>query len=227
MKQKSISVIIPIKNINNHFSQIQKAIYQATNPIEIIYVIDKKLQVDIKHTKEFEILIREHNHGRGHMLKKGMEFAHGEIIVFLHADTLLPPKWDQTIIDQMNKPKVIGGAFKLSFINQNSYLTIGIKIIDLLFQYIGVLSGDRAIFVRTKPLRNNLHILDVPIYEDAELSHWMKHNGDVVILNDAIKTSSDAFYNRGMLRQTWRIIICSLWYAVGRDLTKIHYYYYH
>ena len=127
----------------------------------------------------------------------------------------------------MSNKKVIGGAFSLSFIRQNTYLSLGIIVINLLFNLTGVLSGDRAMFVRTMPFKKNLQILDTPIYEDAELSYWMKENGKVIILKDTIKTSSDAFYSRGMIQQTWRIIICSIWYFIGRDITKIYRYYYH
>lgn len=227
MTPESISVILPIHKIPENFSQIRNAIFTATYPIEIIYVIDKKLKNEIKQENVYEKILFETNRGRGFMIKKGVQYAQNNIIVILHADTLLPPKWDEIIIHTMNNKHVIGGAFSLSFINQNTYLSLGIIIINVLFHITGVLSGDRAMFVRTMPLKENLQLLDTPIYEDAELSYWMKENGKVIILKDMIKTSSDAFYSRGMIQQTWRIIICSIWYFIGRDITKIYRYYYH
>jgi hypothetical protein len=227
MTPESISVILPIHKIPRNFDQVRKTIFSVTTPIEIIYVIDKKLNDEIKQENTYEKFLFETNRGRGYMIKKGVHHAQNDITVILHADTLLPPKWDETIIHTMSKKHVIGGAFSLSFINQNTYLSMGILIINLLFNITGVLSGDRAMFVHTKPLKQNLHLLETPIYEDAELSYWMKENGKVIILKDTIKTSSDAFYSRGMIHQTWRILICSLWYFIGRDITKIYRYYYH
>lgn len=161
------------------------------------------------------------------MLSEGLRIAQGDVVVFLHADTLLPLNWDELIIDVMQDREIIGGAFSLSFDNPSFYLKIGNQLINGLSQITGVLSGDRALFVRRHHLEKDDEVLQVPIFEDAELSYWMHRQGKVVVLPDIVITSARAFQQHGMIRHTWRIVLSSFRYKVGDDLESIFYYYYH
>jgi hypothetical protein len=126
----------------------------------------------------------------------------------------------------MQDPLIIGGAFNLSFDKPNLYLKFVEKFVTYLYHKTGILSGDRAIFIRTVPIQQNIHILNIPIFEDAELSRWMKNLGKVVLLKESVITSADAFRSHGMIRQTLRILMCSFRYEIGDDLDKIFNYYY-
>ena len=158
------------------------------------------------------------------MLKEGAQRAQGEIIVFLHADTQLPQRWDDLIMKTMKNPAIIGGAFSLSFDQPNLYLKIVIKVVTWLHNKTGILSGDRAMFVHASQIKNDLHVFNTPIFEDAELSRWMQNQGNVVLLEESVVTSADAFRQHGMIRHTLKIIFSSLWYKIGGDLERIFHY---
>ena len=89
-----------------------------------------------------------------------------------------------------------------------------------------LLTGDRAQFVRSSLIKDNISILEIPIMEDLELSFLMKKNGDSIILNGTVITSAEAFKRNGILRQTIRILICYFWYRIGGNLQDIYNYYY-
>ena len=160
------------------------------------------------------------------MLQNGVSIAQGKIIIFLHVDTILPPKWDEMIIESMQNPAIIGGAFNLSFDQPNLYLMLVEKFVTCLYHKTGIFSGDRAMFVRTAPIQQDIHVLNTPIFEDAELSRWMKKQGKIVLLKESVITGANAFRHQGMIRHTLRILMCSLRYEVGDDLDKIFRYYY-
>ncbi len=221
-----ISVIVPIHKMDSKFLNVRKQLHATTPPIEIIYVVDKELSFEINNIKSNEQIIKTQNRGRGFMLQEGIHHAKGEIIMFLHADTLLPPGWDKIIRREMQNKNIIGGGFSLTFDVNNLYLKILVKIVTVMYRKTKILSGDRAIFIRLKPLKNNLSILELPIMEDIELSRWMKKQGDVILLKETVITSADAFIHHGYLRQTWRIIKSSLWYKLGGKPQKIYNYYY-
>ena len=86
--------------------------------------------------------------------------------------------------------------------------------------------GDRAIFIRSHILKDRTQFMNVPLMEDVKLSGFMKKQGNVVMLKEKAITSADTFIKYGLLRNTFRIIKCRLWYALGGDPEKIYSYYY-
>ena len=221
-----ISVIVPIHKTSIFFDDIRKTINQASTEIEPIYVIDEKLKDLIKKPYKNEKIIFIKNVSRGLNFAEGLKKANGEIVVFLHSDTLLPSGWDLNIRNVMRDKKVIGGGFSLQFDKEHFFLKILILFSNLLFHFSRELWGDRAIFVRSKQLKNNISVLSAPIMEDVRLSNWMKKNGNVVLLKSKVTTSSETFIKYGLIRNTIRIIKARIWYLVGYDLQKIFDYYY-
>lgn len=225
-KVSLISVIVPIHKTSIFFNDIRKTINQASTEIEAIYVVDEKLKDLIKKPYKNEKIIVIKNVSRGLTLVEGLKKATGEIVVFLHSDTLLPSGWDLIIRNVMEDKRVIGGGFSLQFDKEHFFLKILILFSNLRFHFSRELWGDRAIFVRSKQLKNNISVLSAPIMEDVRLSNWMKKNGNVVLLKSKVTTSSETFFRYGLIRNTIRIIKARIWYLVGYDLQKIFDYYY-
>ena len=225
-KLSLISVIVPIHKKHKKIVEVRKSILQSNSPIEVFYIIDKNLSIIFKKIENFERIIKINNKGRGYMLAEGLRYSIGDIIVFLHSDTILPNGWDISIRGSFEDKGVIGGCFKLKFDIENTFLDLAIKFLTMNANRLKILTGDRAQFVRSSLIKNNISILEIPIMEDLELSFLMKKNGDVIILNDAVITSAGAFVKNGVFRQSLRILICYFWYRVGGNLQDIYNYYY-
>jgi glycosyltransferase involved in cell wall biosynthesis len=221
-----ISVIVPIHKKDKKIADVRKSILQSNSPIEVFYIIDKNLSTIFKKIGNFEKIIKVKNKGRGYMLAEGVRCSNGEITVFLHSDTTLPNGWDKSIRRSFEDKKVIGGCFKLKFDIESIYLDMAIKLLILNANRLKILTGDRAQFVRSSLIKNNITILEIPIMEDLELAFLMKKNGDVIILNDTVITSAFAFIKNGVFRHSIRILICYFWYRVGGNLQDIYNYYY-
>lgn len=221
-----ISVIVPIHKKPEKIKEVRKSILQSKTSIEVIYVIDKNISSIFPKQESFEKIIKIENRGRGYMLVEGVQHSKGDIIVFLHSDTLLPDGWDISIRGCMEEKKVIGGGFTLKFDDYSIYLDLALKLLIINTKRFKLLTGDRAQFVRSSLVKNNISKLKIPIMEDLELSYLMKKNGKVIILNENVITSADAFIKNGILRQTIRILICYFRYKVGGNLQKIYNYYY-
>src|SRR5881409_4043540 len=50
--------------------------------------------------------------GRGHQMNAGADIARGDWIVFLHADTLLPPRWRDAVAAADRDRRVACGCFR-------------------------------------------------------------------------------------------------------------------
>ena len=221
-----ISVIVPIHVFPEKIKDVRNSILKATTPIEIIYVVDKNVSDFIENIKRYERIIKKENKGRGFMLAEGVRNSEGEIILFLHSDTILPLGWDKKIRNLLEDKTVIGGGFLLKFDVESTYMNFFQKIFTFRSKKSKIMSGDRAIFVRSYLIKNNLSIIEIPIMEDIELSYLMKKNGKIVILDDYVITSADAFIKNGALRQTIKAVKCFLWYRLGGNIFDIFNSYY-
>ncbi len=226
-RQPHISVVVPLHASVDPVQRIRGMTDDVSSPTETIYVVARALRGAMAEPREEETVIWVENQGRGYNFQEGAKHARGDVIVFLHADTELPSGWDTAIQDALRDSEVVGGAFSLRFDLDSPFLRLVVLASDLLIRLMGRYSGDRAMFIRASLIQDHLDVLEVPIMEDTELSIFMQEHGKTVLLPEEVVTSADAFIRHGFIRNSLRIIVCSLWYAVGGDLRDIFDYYYH
>jgi hypothetical protein len=224
--QQIISVVIPILHITPELSRVRNAIQTATTPIEVLLIVDPAEQETIPlFPNEKKVTIS--GRGRGIALAEGIRQSIGDIIIFVHADTILPIGWDLAIRNALTDTQVIGGGFSLTFDIENNYLHFLTLRQQLRIYLFHELWGDQAIFVRSHFVKQQISkIAILPIMEDVQLSKLMSKNGKVIRLKEAVVTSAATFREHGLLRNTYRIIKVRLWYELGGDPKKIYDYYY-
>ena len=66
--------------------------------------------------------------GRAYVLNEAAQFAKGDVILFLDADTLVPPGYDESIKSALTNPNVVGGAFEFSLEGPQ----FGLRIVELI-----------------------------------------------------------------------------------------------
>jgi hypothetical protein len=223
---RMISVVVPIHVMFPEVSQVRTAIQSATTPLEVLLVVNETLEHNISPITHNEKIILTNKIGRGNVLAQGARNASGDIIIFVHADTILPKNWDCAVIQALANEKVIGGGFSLVMDEASAYLKFLIALSDFLFHFTHELWGDRALFVRSSFVKQHVADLEIPMNEDIRLTAMMKKNGRVVLLKETVITSAATFRKYGLFHNTVRILLVRLWYGVGRDPQKIYEYYY-
>jgi glycosyltransferase involved in cell wall biosynthesis len=222
-----LSVIVPIHKHHSQLELIRDTVRTTTIPTELVIVVNNpKLENDIQARYAHERVVRCRCIGRGYAFLTGIQYAQGEVILLLHADTTLPRDWSTAILTALENQKCVGGGFSLSFDNSTLFLKLLVMLSNIRFSLTGVMFGDRAIFSRADILKKCLTSLNVPIFEDVQLSQCLRKRGTTVLLKTHVVTSAEAFHMRGMWNHLRRILKCQLWYALGGDLEKIYRYYY-
>ena len=221
-----LSVVVPIHTMYPVLDQVRAAIQRATTPYEVFLVTQETLAKNLGPVLPHEKIIITSKKGRGLVLAEGARQASGDIIVFLHADTILPDKWDSAIIESVSDQRVIGGGFSLAMDEASAYLKLLIALSKILFYFFHELWGDRALFVRSSFMKQHLLEFEIPMMEDVRLTMMMKKQGKVVLLKEMVITSAATFRKYGLLHNSMRILLVRLWYGVGRNPEKIYEYYY-
>ena len=134
----------------------------------------------------------------------GAERARGSILIFLHADTRLPPGSLKCV--QKALEKFVAGAFSVEFIGSSNpfFRLLGMGN-TLRSRITRIPYGDQAIFFRARYFREIGGFSVEPLMEDAEIMERVKNLGDeIVILSDKVRTSARRFQEDGIIRSLFR-----------------------
>ncbi len=138
--------------------------------------------------------------GRGGQLNAGAAVAGGDLLLFLHADTLLPPGWDEHVRTMLAGPEVAVGAFRLAIDGAGLALRFPAAWANLRSRGPGVPYGDQALCVRAADFRAAGGFPAIPLMEDYAFVRSMRRRGRVVLAPASVLTSARRWRALGTLR---------------------------
>jgi rSAM/selenodomain-associated transferase 2 len=190
--RRMISVIIPTLNEADGIAATLRAIFALAPGIEVIVVdggsVDDTARVAAAEGAQVVLSGR----GRGLQLARGARDARGEVLWFVHADTLPHSRALVDIEASLQDPGVAGGNFRLRFDGHS----LGARFLNRLQGVRAVLGwhyGDNTIFVRRGVYREIGGFRPYPLFEDAELVKRIIRAGRFVTLPGPVKSSSRRF----------------------------------
>ena len=211
-----ISVIIPTLNEVESLGPTISAIKELRGNIEIIVVDGGSTDgtVDLAKASGAGTLIGLC--GRGTQMRAGAAVARGDVLWFLHADTIP----DSTAIDvieaALRDAAVAGGNFRIEFDGD----TRPARFMSWLYpklRRIGLVYGDSAIFVRRAAYEKIGGFNPLPLFEDLDLVRRLRDEGKFVHLSAIVVTSSRRFAGRSFLLMfaRWSILQVLFWFGVN------------
>ena len=145
--------------------------------------------------------------GRAAQMNAGSAGARGEVLLFLHADTLLPAGSVTAVLGALQDPAVIGGAFRVRLAASSGAGRYVRAVLGITEWMIGAragvtraFTGDQAIFARAAAFRAVGGYPEIPLMEDVELSRRMRRAGKTVLLPLRVETSGRRWEAWGPLR---------------------------
>lgn len=164
--------------------------------------------------------------GRAVQMNRGAERASGPILLFLHADTDLPPGAFTMIRRTMEDASAAAGAFDLTIRSPRPVFRIIERIASRRSRLTRIPYGDQAIFIRASCFQGIGGYRDIPIMEDVELMRRIKRRGDRVVFLDArVSTSARRWEKEGVLRCTLRNWVLISLYLLGVPAGRLARYY--
>jgi rSAM/selenodomain-associated transferase 2 len=165
--------------------------------------------------------------GRASQMNAGAAIARGEVLLFLHADTLLPGGAVPAVLGALQDPGVIGGAFRVRLAASagagryaRAALWVTGRMIGARARVARAFTGDQAVFVLAEAFRTVGGYPEIPLMEDVELSRRMRRTGKTVLLPLRVETSGRRWEAWGPLRTVlfmWRLRIG---YLLGRTPSR-------
>jgi len=138
--------------------------------------------------------------GRARQMNEGAKASHGEILLFLHADTQLPRDANTVINRALADRRMVGGRFDVRFDRPSMWGTIISKTMNWRSRLSGLATGDQALFVRRPIFEQMGGFADMPLMEDIEFSGRLKQAGATAALTETVTTSFRRWEQQGPLR---------------------------
>lgn len=222
-----LSVIIPVlneaKNLESTLSRLR-----VTCPGAEVIVVDSGSEDGTSAVVQRFSWVKglSSRRGRARQMNAGASVAKGEILLFLHADTLLPAGAAAAIVEAFSDPDIVAGRFDIRFDNPRPVFKVIAFFINLRSRLTNICTGDQVLFVRRKTFEELGGYPDIPLMEDVELTRRLKRRGGMSCLRAKVTTSARKWEQGGILRVVllmWALRFC---YVVGVGPERIHRWYY-
>ena len=209
-----ISVIIPavdeIENIEAILLPLQDA-----GSVEVILVDGGSRDGTPEIARQLGAEVMQSDLGRATQMNAGAAAATGDILLFLHADTRLPPGFESHVRRVLARPGVSAGAFTLRIDSPVFWLRVMEWGANVRARYNQMPFGDQAIFVSAALFRKIGGFPDLPIMEDFEFIRQLKKRGRIEIVSDPAHTSARRWLSMGIWRTWWINQIMVAGYYLG------------
>jgi rSAM/selenodomain-associated transferase 2 len=214
-----ISVVIPTLEEAEALPATLSAVLAQEPPFEIVVADGSSGDATCEIAQANGACVVEAPRGRAAQMNAGARAASGDVLLFLHADTLLPlgglRAVREALAPQRRDPKrVAGGCFRLRFDRRGPLLRAYGACTRL--PWPAVTFGDRAYFARRDAFEAVGGFPSVPVFEDLlffeALSRWSRREGArLAYLPERVVTSARRFDEHGAARQQLRN--AALWFA--------------
>jgi rSAM/selenodomain-associated transferase 2 len=138
--------------------------------------------------------------GRASQMNTGARLASGDVLLFLHADTLLPPRADRLVLDGLAGSGRAWGRFDVHIDGGQRLLRLVAALMNLRSRWTGIATGDQAIFVRRDAFVTVGGFPELPLMEDVALSAALKRVSRPLCLHERVLTSGRRWESRGAMR---------------------------
>lgn len=220
-----VSIIVPTlneaANLTNLLSDLGATITDSRE-VEIIVCDGGSLDDTCRRAREFAVTLLQTPPGRAHQMNHGAARASGDWLLFLHADTRLPPGW-KTLIENCRSD---WGRFDVRLAGGHPALRLVEKTMNLRSRWTSVATGDQAMFFKREFFYRLHGFPPIPLMEDIALSKRARQQSRPYCIDQPVLTSSRRWEHNGILRTIMQMWWLRLAYWVGVSPRRLHRWYY-
>ncbi len=153
--------------------------------------------------------------GRALQMNYGAREAKGDILAFVHADTLVPADFQEQIELALNDSAVVGGRFDVELDDPRMVYRLIATLINLRSRLTKVGTGDQSFFVRRSVFEALGGYKAIEICEDLDFARRLKRMGKIACLRSRVITSARRWQKHGVLRTTLLMWFIKMMFLLG------------
>ncbi len=223
MNTPSLSIVIPVLNEASGIIQVLERLQEFRRQgAEVIVVDGGSSDGTLERARSLADCVTTSLRGRGRQMNVGAAQAMREVLLFLHADTLLPPSAPALISEAIDNG-ACWGRFDVRIEGSISGLGMVAFMMNWRSRLTGIATGDQAIFVTREAFRRRGGFPVIPLMEDIVFSGWMRQESPPACLTEKVTTSGRRWEKHGLLRtilMMWWLRIRFYFGASPNDLAR-------
>ena len=158
--------------------------------------------------------------GRARQMNAGAARAQGDVLLFLHADTLAPDDLDRLIAAALSQGPG-WGHFDVRLSGRQPLLRLVERLMNLRARVSGIATGDQGLFVPRDWFIRLGGFPDQPLMEDIVFSKRLKRLGRPHCLRHRLLTSSRRWENHGVVRTVLKMWWLRAAFFLGVPATRL------
>jgi len=214
-----VSIIVPALNEALQITQTLAALEELQGEKEILVVDGGSEDETVALARGKGVTVVSSGRGRGVQLHQGALHSRGDVLWFVHADTVPPAQALSEIQQALDDPSVVGGNFGLTF-DGPSRAARQLTAIYPMLRWLNLCYGDSGIFLRRDAYEQIGGFRPLALFEDLDILKRLRGVGRFVHLPCRIVTSSRRFENRNfaIMWTHWTALQILYWGGVSPNL---------
>ena len=209
-----LSVIVPTFNEESVIAQTLQAALLTLAPHELIVADGCSTDRTAERARPYATLL-ELPGTRGAALNVAASMATGDVLLFLHADTITPTGAAAAICEALQPTNVIGGAFRLRLDHPSWFAALVSYNVNLRSSLLNTFFGDQAMFVRRDVFTRAGGFKEWSVMEDLEILARLRQHGRLILLDQEVLTSARRHQRIGWWRTLGTIWGMTLLHRLG------------
>lgn len=164
--------------------------------------------------------------GRAVQMNAGADAASADVLLFLHADAILPDDADRIILDGLASGRRHWGRFDVQLSGRHPILRIVEYLMNLRSRLTGIATGDQGMFVTRAAFVAAGGFPEIALMEDVAISAVLKRIGRPLCLRAKLHSSSRRWERHGILRTIVLMWQLRLRYFLGENPAELAKSYY-
>jgi rSAM/selenodomain-associated transferase 2 len=214
----SLSIIIPCLNEEDGISaSLDALVAMRARGVEVIVVDGGSTDRTAERARPGADIVVASACGRALQMNAGARRARGDVLLFLHADSRLPPDADALVASGLASTRRVWGRFDVTIVGRHAFLPVIAVAMNMRSRLTGIATGDQAIFVQREVFERIGGYPAIRLMEDIALTRALKRESPPLCIARKVVTSGRRWEKHGVARTIllmWRLRLA---YTFGAD----------
>ena len=217
-RPRRLSVIVPTRNEGRGLGRCLESL-GGTGVAEVVVADGGSIDGSASLAAGFGAKVVAAGGGRGGQIAAGLAACRGEVVLVLHADTVVAPDVPARILAALDRcPEAVGGVVGMAYDTRRSGLGVLGQLNALRARLFGIGFGDQGQFFRREELEDAGGFPALALMEDVELSLLLRQAGETLCLGGGVTASGRRWAGSGFGGKAAGVVAMCLGYLAARRL---------
>jgi rSAM/selenodomain-associated transferase 2 len=206
-----IAIVVPVYNealtIPRLIQQLTALRQAANQQFELVFVDGGSADDTVTLLKNADLPVIASHKGRAWQMNAGAAQTTGDVLLFLHADTQLPPNALQAISSSLTN-EICWGRFDVRIAGKPWMLGVVARMMNWRSRLTGIATGDQAMFMTRSAFQAIGGFPEQALMEDIEASRRLRQLSRPACISSPVVTSGRRWETRGVWKTIflmWRL----------------------